>query len=218
MIKGTENRTKKIGKIFDGMEVVGSRRTTVNGKPVDQYKVRCVECGTERWHNASSVGRCKVVCYQCNPMARPMTPNGTLKDYPKGLILSYRCMINRCTHPKDSHWKWYGGRGISVCREWMADFETFAEWAFSNGWAEGKTIDRINPDGNYEPSNCRWADKLTQANNIRTNIHLTYKGAEMTLAQFCKVTGANYDRARYLIFRKGISPEMALTMMQGVSA
>lgn len=214
MIKGDNNRTKKIGKIYDGMEIVGSRRITdENGKPRDQYRIRCLTCGTERWHAASSVGRCRLHCYTCEPLARPMTDPGLRKQYPKGIVGSYSSMIGRCTRPTNEHWKLYGGRGITVCREWLHDFKAFAEWALANGWEEGKTIDRIDPNGNYEPSNCRWADRETQMNNVRCNLRLTYQGEEMTLAQFCKKTGADYDRARYLIMKKGIDPETALTMM-----
>lgn len=212
MKKGDMNQSKKIGLIYDGMKIIGSRRETVNGKPIDQYLIQCIACGSERWHSASSVGRCKLVCYHCNPDARPMTPNGIKKNAPKGLYMSYQCMLYRCYKKGYDRYPYYGGRGITVCPEWRNDYKVFEKWAFENGWETGKTIDRIDPNGNYEPSNCRWADKKTQANNVRNNIHLTYNGEDMTLAQFCERTGMQYDRARYLIFRKGISPEEALKM------
>lgn len=209
---GDHNGTKKLGRIYDDMEITGSRRIQVNGKPIDQYQIRCIHCGAERWHNASSVGRCRLHCYQCEPDARPMTPNGIKKTAPKGLYMSYHSMLNRCYGKTSDRYPFYGGRGITVCHEWRFNYKAFEKWAFENGWEEGKTIDRIDPNGNYEPLNCRWADKATQANNVRSNIHLSYEGEDMTLAQFCEKTGMQYDRARYLIFRKGISPEEALTM------
>lgn len=205
---------RKIGMVFGCMEVLDARTIRINGKQNSQYRIRCVNCGTERWNNTATVLRGTAKCYECNPLEKPMIPNGTLNGIPKGLIISYRCMVSRCTRPKDCHWDYYGGRGIRVCHEWLHDFTQFVKWAHENGWAEGKTIDRIDSNGNYEPSNCRWADAKMQTNNLRTNIRLEYMGENMTLAQFCEKTGAGYDRARYLIFRKHMNAEDALKAIQ----
>ena len=81
----------------------------------------------------------------------------------------WRGMKTRCYNQKSLEYSNYGGRGIKVCDEWKNDFKAFYDWAMSNGYRDNLTIDRINPFGNYEPSNCRWATYEEQAKNKRKN-------------------------------------------------
>lgn len=79
----------------------------------------------------------------------------------------YRTWINmkqRCTNPKEMHYKRYGGRGIKICDEWINSFKSFYSWAINSGYKDSLTIDRKDNDGNYEPNNCRW---ITNAENAR---------------------------------------------------
>ena len=95
-------------------------------------------------------------------------------------------MKTRCYNPNARHYQYYGGRGIRICDEWLNDFKNFYYWAINTGWIQGRTIDRIDPNGNYEPSNCRWATVKEQNCNKRNNIVLTHEGKTKKLIDFCK--------------------------------
>lgn len=93
---------------------------------------------------------------------------------------------HRCYNPKDKYYSIYGGRGIVVCEEWLNSFESFRDWAIQNGYTDDLTIDRINTNGNYEPSNCRWVSFREQANNTRRNRIVEYHGEKDTLTNMCR--------------------------------
>lgn len=101
------------------------------------------------------------------------------------------CVISRCENPNHNRFPDYGGRGITVCGEWH-DYLTFKRWAISNGYAEGLTIDRVENDKEYSPNNCRWVDRITQQNNMRTNVVIVYNGESHTLAEWSRIFNIRY--------------------------
>jgi hypothetical protein len=111
----------------------------------------------------------------------------------------------KCYRITDDHYKWYGGRGITVCDEWKNDFKAFYDWAMSNGYADDLTIDRIDNNGNYCPSNCRWVDMKTQCNNRRSNILVTVDGKTLNIQQWSELTGIKYHTLymRYMRGKRG---------------
>ena len=74
---------------------------------------------------------------------------------------------DRTLNPKNKNYNNYGGRGITLCEDWKNNFKAFYYWAISNGYLEGLSIDRIDNNGNYEPSNCRWSTRTIQNRNQR---------------------------------------------------
>lgn len=128
----------------------------------------------------------------------------------------YQHMIGRCTNSNESGYENYGGRGISVCKEWSESFESFLEWAMSNGYDDRLSIDRIDHNGNYCPDNCRWATSKQQANNMRSNRILEYDGESRTLSEWADIYEMPYGLLDSRIFR-GWSVEDALMTPRQIS-
>lgn len=123
----------------------------------------------------------------------------------------YRAIKTRCYNVNNERYNDYGGRGIIICDEWRNDFMAFYNWAMNNGYKEGLTIDRIDNDGNYEPSNCRWTDKMVQNNNKRNNHLVEYNGKAASLADTCRENGFNYNMIKQRMSTYGYTFEEAIT-------
>ena len=111
----------------------------------------------------------------------------------------FRAIHNRCEDPNNKEYHRYGGRNISVCEEWKSNggFQAFYEWAINNGYKKGLTIDRIDCDGNYEPSNCRWATYKVQNNNRSNNRLIEYNGMIYTLSELSEISTVEYSTLKY---------------------
>lgn len=126
------------------------------------------------------------------------------------IYISYKHMIDRCYNPNDSDYINYGARGIKICDEWynpnnrndVDKFREFFNWSMINGWKEGLSIDQINVDGNYEPSNCRWINIYGQANNKRDTRYVEYDGEMYPLSTLAYLLGVNpHDFYNWLYYR-----------------
>ena len=104
------------------------------------------------------------------------------------LHMIWQCMKNRCNANSGRYYKNYKLRGISVCEEWKNDFNAFYEWAINNGYYPTLSIDRIDGTKGYSPNNCRWATAKMQANNIKTNVIITYNGESHTIPEWSQIT------------------------------
>ena len=104
-------------------------------------------------------------------------------------------MISRCYNQNTENYKYYGGKGVVISQIWLKEggFKKFYQWAISNGYADNLSIDRINPNGNYTPENCRWVDSETQANNKTNNIHIEIDGEILSIKSFCDKFNLTYN-------------------------
>lgn len=115
-------------------------------------------------------------------------------------------MKNRCYNSENKHYKDYGGRGITVCDEWMdkkEGYANFQKWALENGWKESLSIDRIDVNGNYKPSNCRFVTLKENARNRRNTVYLTVNGITKPASEWSEVTGISSYTIYWWVKKKG---------------
>lgn len=129
----------------------------------------------------------------------PIETHGDSQSKLYGIWLAMR---RRCYLESSSDYKNYGGRGISVCVKWFMEYKLFKEWSLENGYEEGLTLDRINVDGNYEPSNCRWISRVEQGRNKRSTVYLDLNGETKSLQEWSDEYGLPYKTVRER-YRKG---------------
>ncbi len=115
-------------------------------------------------------------------------------------------MKSRCYNVNYKTYRHYGGRGITICDEWLDSFQVFETWALNNGYEEGLSIERIDVNGNYCPENCTWATQMEQCNNMRRNIYVTYLGKTQTLAQWARELSRCYESVRDSYLRGTFPP------------
>ena len=118
------------------------------------YRVKCKYCGFETDARISNIESTKK-CTHLNMIGNYRSFN-TFIFKNKKLLKVLHDMKTRCYNPNDKSYRWYGAKGVKVCDEWINNPISFEEWALSNGYQEGSTIDRINPEKDYCPENCRW--------------------------------------------------------------
>lgn len=113
----------------------------------------------------------------------------------------YSNMMKRCYNPKSQNYKYYGGKGITICEEWLNDKKSFFDWAINSGYREGLTIDRIDSNQGYSPDNCRWVDQSTQNENTRKSIRLKYNNKWLTIREIMQIENIPYITAymRYVV-------------------
>ena len=218
-----------IGKKFERLYITGPEVRTRNssGKLVRQIYANC-DCGNKHvLVNLVAVASGKLLSCGClqeltkvqlgqkrhsgEIKSKGNTSHGDSKPYSPyyGLHSSWNNMRNRCRYECCSNYEWYGGKGIRVCEEWDKSYQSFKDWALSNGWEPGLEIDRIDNDKDYCPENCRWRTRKEQNNNSSHNVRATLYGTDLTISQWSEVLGVNGGTIRAHIYR-GETPEEAV--------
>lgn len=180
-----------VGQRFGKLTVVeylyskGDRST--NNRPGRMWLCKC-DCGGEKIASSYDLRKGNITSCGClwqDTIKKAQEAN--LKHGFSGTRL-YNCFYSmHYRTKKEPNWI---KQGIKVCEEWQT-FEPFAEWALSHGYADNLSLDRINTHGNYEPSNCRWADRLTQMNNTTQNVYVTIGEETHTVAEWSRICGVS---------------------------
>lgn len=171
------------------------------------------DCGKESKVVSSNLLRGHISSCGCSRNDNPAgTTHGLSMNADKRKTRLYSVWIQmrqRCLNSKNKSYHRYGGRGISVCKEWD-DYAAFHLWAMANGYHNDLTIERINNNGNYEPDNCKWATHKEQGQNSSRNRLITFCGNTRTLGQWADLIGMHHDALRERL-DNGWSVEKALT-------
>lgn len=186
------------------------KKGLVKGKETQEramLECRC-DCGRVFYIRPYQFARNEYMSCGCRKRRTPY--NATHKLSREKLYHIWNCMKRRCSSPKDKKYPDYGARGISVCSEWFNDYLAFRTWALSAGYQEGLSLDRIDNEGNYEPSNCRWTTRKVQQRNRRVTKMATLNGVTKPVAIWCEELGLNLGTVLERIRAKGMTPEEAV--------
>lgn len=183
---------RKIGRLTV-IEHTGFTEPNKHGRRYALWYCKC-DCGNYCEVSSANLGK---GTNSCGCLAKEHLAEMTKGNITHGMTGThlYRCyhqMLNRCYKPKNDHYHMYGGRGIAVCEEWRNDFKAFRDWAFRNGYQEGLSLDRIDVNGNYKPSNCRWIAMKDQCHNKRQSRLYAFNGKVQDIAQWAKEYGLKY--------------------------
>lgn len=165
-----------------------------------QYYICKCECGKEK--SIYKLSLTKGITTSCGCFQKEKVKLIGLKNKKHCLVNTriYRIwggIKSRCLNKNSHIYKYYGGRGITVCNEWKNNFMSFYNWAMNNGYKDNLTIDRIDVNGNYEPSNCRWASIKTQERNRRNNRLIIYKGNKYCLSEISELLKIRNNTLHY---------------------
>lgn len=195
------------GKRFHRLVVIAPAGKSKNNSFL--FLCRC-DCGIEVVKRATHLQRGEVKSCGCFRREDSRLRGCKMKKHGMCFTPTYEswsAMKFRCTNPNHVAFPQYGGRGIKICPQWNK-FENFL--ADMGERPNGKTLDRIDANGDYTPENCRWATRKEQSRNIRTNHVLTFLGQTLTLAEWSERTGFNYTTLKERL-RRGWTTERTLT-------
>lgn len=192
----SEANTKEIsaGTVFGRFTVIENTGEK-DSSGTYQYKCQC-ECGEKKIIPGTALRTGKVQSCGCLRKERQRQAVVKHGDYKSRLYKIWDGMIQRCTNPNNKKYQYYGGRGITVCAEWLNNYQSFRDWAIENGYDEKAeqwacTLDREDTNGEYGPNNCRWVPQSTQMNNTRRCRVVTVDGVSRNMTQWAQELGVH---------------------------
>lgn len=199
------------GKTFGRLKVLSRAEDQVSpsGRHHTMWLCKC-SCGNQITALTDNLKSGKTTSCGCYKADKNREKFGSHLDTHSKLYGVWCGIKARCYNPNSTHYKRYGGRGIGMCKEWKSCYETFRNWAINSGYRDGVSIDRIQNDFGYSPSNCRWVDRVTQANNRSSNKLFTMDGETHNLSEWAKLSGINYKTLHNRIFTAGWDFEKAI--------
>ena len=192
---------------FGRLKVIKVSRKVISGKRERYYWLCQCLCGKTKEIRTDSLTRGLVKSCGCLKKEQDrinLTKFHRHKMSEKRIYHIWQNMKDRCINENTPCYPRYGGRGIKVCDEWLIP-DNFFSWALENGYNDNLQIDRIDNNGNYEPSNCRWVTVKENCRNRRSNIIVEYKGENMSLIELSEIVGIKYStlRERYVKGKRG---------------
>lgn len=189
-----------MGKAYSDLEGKKFNRLTVVQRiGLDKYncviwRCRC-DCGNELYLSSNKIvnGYTK----SCGCLAKEISSRQVIEKNTKHglakhpLYATWKNIRQRCSNPNNTHYKSYGGRGIAVAKEW-GEFKPFYDWAISNGWEKGLSIERIDNNGDYCPANCCFIPLNHQNRNKQNTVKITYDGQTRPLFVWCQMYGLRF--------------------------
>ena len=206
-----------VGMKFGRLTVLerGRDRVSKNGRKRIYWRCKC-DCGNIKEVLGDNL-RCGYTkscgCIQKERVSKARYKHG---DTDSRLYNVWSAIKRRCFNSTVPEYHRYGGRGITMCDEWL-DYSAFRAWAYEAGYRNDAkrgecTIDRIDNNGNYCPENCRWATQQEQMNNIRNNHRLTCWGETHTIAEWSRICNIPYSKLFQRLYRHKMDPEKALSI------
>lgn len=186
------------GRDFGFLHVNYYNKEVSKEKGKSMWNCTCC-CGNTKDCESYELRNGKAVSCGCRTMDRPHVTHGKTNTE---IYRKWQSMKGRCNNPNFPHYSYYGGRGISVCKEWESDFSAFYDWSIQNGYKDGLSIDRIDCNGNYEPSNCRWIPIEAQQRNKRDTVRVCVDGVTKPLQEWAELSGVSSEALRER-YRKG---------------
>jgi len=195
-----------IGKVIGNYRVLQlSDLKTSDGYKL--YDAECIKCGTIVYHERISEFKRNNLGKECHHC------QSSVKWYSSRLRVVFKDMLDRCYNASNSAFRFYGGKGILVCSEWLRDVQKFNDWAVLNGYDDSLTIDRIDSNLGYSPENCRWITREQNSKWKSTTNHIYVCGILDSGRGWSKRLGLNVNYVNKFLHKHGY--DETVSMIQG---